>query len=153
LSGAPLKPLTLSALRTLRAHLPPSIPLIGCGGITTGDDALEYAKAGASLVQVYTGFGYDGAGACRRIKDQLVEALAKEGKTWTEVVERAVTNLSLKQAPPAQKEKGKAEPASVGTLIKEAEDLKRLLDSLGEKLETEKLEVADNGAVAMVPVI
>ena len=78
LSGVPLKEYSLIALRTLRSHLPASIPLIGCGGISTGADALEYAKAGASLVQVYTGFGYDGAGACRRIKDQLVEALEKE---------------------------------------------------------------------------
>lgn len=102
-------------------------------------------------MQVYTGFGYDGAGACRRIKDQLVEALAKEGKTWREVVEKAVTDLSFKPAPA---ERVKAGDASVGMLIQEAEDLKKLLDSLGEKIEAEKLdEAADNVAVAMVPVI
>jgi dihydroorotate dehydrogenase len=97
LSGVPLKEYSLAALKTLRAHLPASIPLIGCGGISTGADALEYAKAGASLVQVYTSFGYDGAGACRRIKDQLVEALNKEGKTWGEVVKLAVDELSAKE--------------------------------------------------------
>jgi dihydroorotate dehydrogenase len=63
--------------------------LIGCGGITSGADVLEYARAGASLVQIYTVFGYDGAGACRRIKDELVEALKKEGRTWQEVVDMA----------------------------------------------------------------
>jgi len=57
LSGIPLKIYSLTALRTLRSHLPASIALIGCGGISTGADALEYAKAGASLVQVYTGLG------------------------------------------------------------------------------------------------
>jgi len=97
LSGAPLKQHSLTALRILRTHLPASIPLIGCGGISTGADALDYAKAGASLVQVYTSFGYDGAGTCRRIKDELVEALDKENKTWEEVVKLAVDTLSAKE--------------------------------------------------------
>ena len=48
---------SLQALKTLRARLPSSIPLIGRGGILSGTDALEYARAGASLVQVYTSFG------------------------------------------------------------------------------------------------
>lgn len=135
LSGVPLKEYSLIALRTLRSHLPASIPLIGCGGISTGADALEYAKAGASLVQVYTGFGYDGAGACRRIKDQLVEALEKEGTTWGEVVKRAVNELSAK---PSEQE-GKSvrvtpDEGSVKQLIEEAEELKNLLDRLGEKM-------------------
>ncbi|KIM83074.1 hypothetical protein PILCRDRAFT_819864 [Piloderma croceum F 1598] len=135
LSGVPLKEYSLIALQTLRSHLPASIPLIGCGGICTGADALEYAKAGASLVQVYTGFGYDGAGACRRIKDQLVEALEKEGTTWGEVVKRAVNELS---AQPSE-QKGKSvrvipDEGSVKQLIEEAEELKILLDRLGEKM-------------------
>ena len=123
------------ALRTLRSHLPASIPLIGCGGISTGADALEYAKAGASLVQVYTGFGYDGAGTCRRIKDQLVESLEKEGMTWGDVVKRAVDELSAK--PSEQKEKLTGvvpNEDGVKQLIEEAEGLKRLLDRLGEKM-------------------
>src|SRR3954453_17085530 len=97
LSGAPLKAYSLAALRTLRGQLPGRILLIGCGGISTGSDALEYAKAGASLVQLYTRFGYDGMGACRRIKDQIVEELEKEGTTWDEVVRKAVRELSLKE--------------------------------------------------------
>ncbi|KAJ7623264.1 hypothetical protein FB45DRAFT_925110 [Roridomyces roridus] len=116
LSGAPLKQYSLAALRTLRKNLPAGIPLIGCGGISTGADALEYAKAGAALVQVYTGFGYDGAGACRRIKDQL------EGLTWADVVNKAVSELSAKKV--AERD------ADVGTLIAEAEELKRLIDQL-----------------------
>lgn len=124
LSGLPLKPHSLAAIRILRGHLPDSIPLIGCGGISTGADALEYARAGASLVQVYTGFGYDGAGACRRIKDQILDILASEGTTWAEVVQKSVADLSLKEA-------------TVGQLIAEAEDLKKMLDSLGNKLETQ----------------
>ncbi|KAJ7720599.1 dihydroorotate dehydrogenase [Mycena maculata] len=117
LSGAPLKQYSLAALRTLRKNLPARIPLIGCGGISTGADALEYAKSGATLVQVYTGFGYDGVGACRRIKDQL----------------KAVSELSL--SPRArdidEKLKADADP-SLQQLIAEAEELKSLLDQFGE---------------------
>ncbi|KDQ50401.1 hypothetical protein JAAARDRAFT_42031 [Jaapia argillacea MUCL 33604] len=124
LSGTPLKPLTLKALRTLRAHLPPTIPLIGCGGISTGADALEYAKAGASFVQMYTSFGYDGVGACRRVKDQLVEELKKEGEGvgWTDVVKRSVTELS---------ERG---PVTVKQLIEEGEELKKVLGRFDDKM-------------------
>lgn len=116
----------MATLRTLRTHLPASIPLIGCGGITTGEDAIDYAKAGASLVQVYTAFGYDGVGACRRIKDQIVEILEKEGTTWEGVVDKAVKELSLKE--------GAVKGGSVGQLITEAEELNVLLDKLGAKL-------------------
>ncbi|KAG5633725.1 hypothetical protein H0H81_005673 [Sphagnurus paluster] len=130
LSGAPIKPYSLKALRTLRSHLPASIPLIGSGGIFTGADALEYAKAGASFVQVYTGFGYNGVGTCRRIKDQLVVELEKEGTTWAQVVKKAVDELSLKPVP-------KPEPGEVtiDQLISEAQQLQGLLDKLEEKMD------------------
>ncbi|KAF9510449.1 hypothetical protein BS47DRAFT_1373329 [Hydnum rufescens UP504] len=85
LSGAPLLPLSLSALRTLRAYLPASVPIFGCGGISTGADALEFARSGASAVQLYTSFGYGGPGVPRRIKDEIVSELAKEGTTWEAV--------------------------------------------------------------------
>ncbi|KAG5724884.1 hypothetical protein E4T56_gene12563 [Termitomyces sp. T112] len=137
LSGAPVKPYSLKALRTLRSYLPSSIPLIGCGGIFTGADALEYAKAGASLVQVYTGFGYDGVGTCRRIKDQLSEELEREGTTWSQVVKRAVDELSLKpevKTSPPNDEKGEK---SINQLIADAEHLRVLLDTLDKKLEVE----------------
>ncbi|KAE8210685.1 hypothetical protein CF327_g5469 [Tilletia walkeri] len=87
LSGRPLKPLSLRALRHLSSRLEgEDIPLIGCGGIFSGADALEFARAGASAVQIYTSFGYTGVGAPRRIKDELVELLKKEGKSWKELV-------------------------------------------------------------------
>ncbi|KAF8074995.1 dihydroorotate dehydrogenase [Lyophyllum atratum] len=89
LSGAPVKEYSLKALRALRSHLPPSMTLIGCGGIFTGADALEYAKAGASLVQVYTGFGYDWTNS--------VHELEREGTTWNQVVKKAVDELSFKE--------------------------------------------------------
>ncbi|KAF8909381.1 dihydroorotate dehydrogenase [Gymnopilus junonius] len=123
LSGPPIKPFSLKALQTLRGELPASIPIIGCGGITTGKDALDYARSGASMVQVYTGFAYDGPGSCRRIKDQVVEELAKEGKTWQQVVSDAVEKLSWKEP---------TREASIQKLISEAEELKAMLDKLAE---------------------
>lgn len=136
LSGGPVKPLALQALRTLRSFLPPSIPLIGCGGIATGEDALDFAKAGASFVQLYTSFGYGGVGTCRRIKDELTDALAKEGKSWKEVVDESVEKLSAKKTvtrdtntrPQAKEESG------ISTLVEEALAIKQQLDVLGEKL-------------------
>lgn len=85
LSGPPAKPLALKALSALRAQLPSSIPLIGCGGITTGQDALEFAQAGASAFQLYTSFGFRGVGTPRFVKDELAEALKREGTTWKQV--------------------------------------------------------------------
>ena len=121
LSGKPIKPYSLKALQTLRAHLPASVPLIGCGGISTGKDALDYAKAGACMVQVHTSFGYDGVGACRRIKDQLVDELGKEGKTWEQVVDEAVRKLGLKESQEPKE-------SNMQKLILEAQELKVLLD-------------------------
>ncbi|CAK5273993.1 unnamed protein product, partial [Mycena citricolor] len=140
LSGTPLKPLSIAALKTLRSHLPASIPLIGCGGISSGQDALEYARAGAALVQVYTGFGYDGVGACRRIKDELADELRKEGKSWREVVDLAVAERSLK---PALEEKTveavapakEADSSQLSQLIAEAEELRHLVDQYAEARE------------------
>ncbi|CAA7265121.1 unnamed protein product [Cyclocybe aegerita] len=128
LSGPPVKPFALKALKTLRKELPASIPLIGCGGITTGKDALDYAKAGASMVQVYTSFGYDGVGACRRIKDQLVEELKREGKSWEQVVDAAVAQLSWKEPTPEQKKE-----QAIKQLVSEAEELRAMLDQLADQ--------------------
>ncbi|KTW29292.1 dihydroorotate dehydrogenase (fumarate) [Pneumocystis carinii B80] len=57
LSGPPLKPLALDIIRFLRRKLPENCLIIGCGGISSGKDAIEYARAGASLIQCYTAFG------------------------------------------------------------------------------------------------
>ncbi|KAI6042041.1 Dihydroorotate dehydrogenase-domain-containing protein [Pisolithus marmoratus] len=134
LSGRPLKPYTLRALKTLRAHLPASIPIIGCGGISSGADALEYGRAGASFVQLYTEFGYGGAGTCRRIKDELASLLKTEGKTWGDVVSESVAGLSWKEPAPRLPVPVREGEATVGKLIEEAEMLRSLLDRLGEEM-------------------
>ena len=79
LSGAPLKPLALEALRKFRKAGGGRIPLIGVGGIATADDAWERIRAGASLVQLYTAMVYDGPGIARRIARGLAQRLAREG--------------------------------------------------------------------------
>jgi len=60
LSGAPLKPKADRVLAALRAALPDEIALIGVGGITCGQDAVDKLKLGAELVQFYTGMVYRG---------------------------------------------------------------------------------------------
>ncbi|KAH9926271.1 uncharacterized protein BXZ73DRAFT_102954 [Epithele typhae] len=136
LSGPPLKQLSLATLRALRAELPASVPIIGCGGISSGADALEFARAGAAAVQLYTVFGYRGPGAAREIKDELAALLRAEGTTWQAVVTDAVERTAWREpspAPPKAKEKEGGE-VSVQLLVQEAEELKKLLDGLGERL-------------------
>lgn len=60
LSGAPLKERSTHAIRVLSEHLDGTMPIIGVGGVMSGDDAVEKIQAGASLVQLYTGFIYRG---------------------------------------------------------------------------------------------
>ena len=57
------------------------VPLIGVGGIATGEDAYRKIRAGASLVQLYSALVFHGPGQVRKIKVGLVEALKKDGFT------------------------------------------------------------------------
>ena len=79
LSGRPLKPLALDALRRFRRASGGEIPLIGVGGIANADDAWERIRAGASLVQLYSAMVYEGPGIARRIARGLAERLEREG--------------------------------------------------------------------------
>ncbi len=62
LSGLPLRGRSTRTLKKLCQALGPTVPVIGVGGIIWGTDALEKLKAGAKLLQVYTGFIYEGPG-------------------------------------------------------------------------------------------
>jgi dihydroorotate dehydrogenase len=79
LSGAPLKPLALDALRQFRSASGGAIPLIGVGGIENADDAWERIQAGASLVQLYSAMVYQGPGIGMRIAKGLAKILEREG--------------------------------------------------------------------------
>ncbi|HSZ07161.1 MAG TPA: quinone-dependent dihydroorotate dehydrogenase [Steroidobacteraceae bacterium] len=61
LSGAPLHPRSIKVIAQLRAELPTGFPIIGVGGIVSADAARETLRAGANLLQIYTGFAYRGA--------------------------------------------------------------------------------------------
>lgn len=65
-SGQPVKQKSLNIIRTIKAKNP-TLTVIGVGGIFNGQDAIESLKAGASLVQVYTGFIYEGPEIARNI--------------------------------------------------------------------------------------
>jgi dihydroorotate dehydrogenase len=71
LSGAPLRARALEVLRLLRDRVGPDLTIIGVGGISTAADARERLDAGATLLQAYTAFVYEGAGWPRRIQQEL----------------------------------------------------------------------------------
>ena len=79
LSGAPLKARSLAVLRRLRARVGTKVILIAVGGIETADDAWQRIRAGARLVQAYTGFIYGGPAWPRRIQKQLAAKVRAAG--------------------------------------------------------------------------
>lgn len=136
LSGPPLKPLSLRVLKTLYALTDGEIPLIGCGGISTGQDALDYARAGASFVQLYTALGYQGVGLPRMIKDEIVAELRSEGKTWKDVVGSGIDLAGI------QALGREYNPAAVLSLEEEASDgLERLKHEVEAALTGKKAEL------------
>lgn len=67
LSGKPLLEKSTSVLAKVRARVGPEYPLIGVGGVFTGDDVRTKVEAGANLVQIYTSFIYEGPMLARRL--------------------------------------------------------------------------------------
>lgn len=72
LSGKPLTERATEVISFLRKQLGPAYPIIGVGGIMTANDAIEKLKAGADLVQIYTGFIYEGPGLVKAINKSLL---------------------------------------------------------------------------------
>ena len=68
LSGAPLRARSLQALKVIRAHT--ELPIIASGGITDTTTASERLSAGASLLQIYTAFVYEGPGILRTLLER-----------------------------------------------------------------------------------
>ena len=67
LSGTPLKNLSLDIVKQARSWLAPDSLLIGVGGISSAEDAIAFHQAGADLVQLYTGFIYQGSQLIKNI--------------------------------------------------------------------------------------
>ena len=72
LSGKPLKDKSTQIVKYLQKQTGGSIPIIASGGIFSGADAKEKLDAGAVLVQVWTGFVYEGPGIVKKINESLV---------------------------------------------------------------------------------
>ena len=72
LSGKPVRARSTEVIRYLSEKSEKSFPIIGVGGIHSAEDALEKIEAGADLVQVYTGFIYEGPRLVKRINKKLL---------------------------------------------------------------------------------
>lgn len=89
LSGKPVKEMSTETIREMlrlvvvlrsRYRLTEGkVPIIGVGGIASGEDAYEKIKAGASVVEVYSALVYHGLGLVPKIKKELSELLEKDG--------------------------------------------------------------------------
>jgi dihydroorotate dehydrogenase len=79
LSGKPLMEPSTKVLHDLYKLTGGKITLVGCGGIASGEDAYAKIRAGASLVQLYTAFAFEGPPLIPRIKRELEECLARDG--------------------------------------------------------------------------
>lgn len=81
LSGKPLTKRSTEVIRYLYQKSGGSFPIIGVGGIHTAEDALEKLNAGACLVQVYTGFIYEGPSIARTINKAIVREINEKRYT------------------------------------------------------------------------
>lgn len=79
ISGAPLRQRSTDVIRFIWQETQGSLPIIGVGGIFTAEDAWEKITAGASLIQVYTGWIYNGPWMVRQILQGLLQKLEQRG--------------------------------------------------------------------------
>ena len=89
LSGKPLRALATAFVRHLYRAVGVKLPIIGVGGIFSAEDAYEKITAGATAVQIYTGFVYEGPAAVKRINQGLLRLIKRDGyKSISEAVGR-----------------------------------------------------------------
>jgi dihydroorotate dehydrogenase len=95
LSGAPLRRRSTEVVAALRRLTRGALVIVGVGGVFTAEDAWEKICAGAGLVQLYTGFVYEGFGVVRRINEGLAVLLERHGfRTLDEAVGCRADELS-----------------------------------------------------------
>ena len=78
LSGLPLQKLSLKFIKSFYKLNKGKVPIIGVGGIDSGQSVFEKITAGATAVQLYTGMVYKGPGIVKNIKKELIQILKKE---------------------------------------------------------------------------
>jgi len=93
LSGKPLFSPSTYLLRDMYKLTGGKIPLVGVGGVFSGDDAYEKIRCGASLIQLYTALIYEGFGVVDKIKKRLAELLKKDG--FSNVSQAVGKNIQL----------------------------------------------------------
>ena len=79
LSGRPLAERSTKLIREIHQQTDGNVPIVGVGGVFTAEDAWEKIRAGATLVQLYTGFIYGGPATPSRVNEGLVELLEQNG--------------------------------------------------------------------------
>lgn len=72
LSGVPLRKKSTEIISLIYKHTKGKLPIIGAGGVSTAEHAIEKMKAGASLVQLYTGFIYEGPSIAKNILEGMI---------------------------------------------------------------------------------
>ncbi len=90
LSGVPLRPLAKSRIQVVLDAAGGSLPVIGVGGVTTADDALDYLRMGCAAVQIYTALVFKGPGLVAGIHAELAARAHAAGSF----------ELLLSEAPP-----------------------------------------------------
>ena len=73
LSGKPLSSRSTEVIKYIHQKSNASIPIIGVGGIHSAEDAIEKMKAGAVLIQLYTGFIYEGPSLIRKVNEEIIK--------------------------------------------------------------------------------
>ncbi len=81
MSGAPITQRSLEVVRYIHKKTAGNLPIIAVGGIMNVRDAMNMMDAGASLIQLYTGFIYEGPGLAKRINRALLKRRLKESMT------------------------------------------------------------------------
>ena len=79
LSGEPLQKISTNMIKKFYKQTNGKIPIIGVGGVSSGKSAYEKIIAGASLLQLYTGFVYRGPSTAKEIKKELIQILKDQG--------------------------------------------------------------------------
>lgn len=77
LSGAAIKPIAIRCVYEIAGEL--DVPVIGCGGITTGEDVVEFLMAGANAVQIGTAVYSRGIGVFRKVAEEMEAFMEQEG--------------------------------------------------------------------------
>lgn len=79
ISGPALRPIAVRCIYDIRKAI--KLPIIGCGGVTYGRDAIEMIMAGACAIQIGTGIYYRGAEVFKKVTDEMTEFMEQKGYT------------------------------------------------------------------------